>query len=310
MAKLYFIQFLLLISVPTLAQKSKTTVPLPPTDTVYFDHDWERTDIAQDRVYARIARHGSDGLTVGTVRDYFYPSWKKQFEGKLIGEAPDVASGLCAAWYENGKPHFTGTYIKGAPQGDYREWREDGREIKVKLKWQEALALSTAKLHSYYNSGSSRVMVPVPLPPGTVGVVYKIDIRDEGQPPITWSTAITLAAAYAAAPVTGGASLLLTAGAKALASEAQQTPPEVSTKCRFFVTDDTQLTVPFMAPATKGQMPPVEHCFRSAVNVTQESRSFAVAPGTSQIFICVQNDNSRTAAKLSISVNALVKSRE
>lgn len=76
MTKNYLLLFLLLIiSIPALAQRPKpAAVSLPPADTVYFDRDWERTETLEEVAYARIARHDAAGKTMGTVRDYFYPS--------------------------------------------------------------------------------------------------------------------------------------------------------------------------------------------------------------------------------------------
>lgn len=304
MRHFYAAQLLFFVSAVAVAQQPAA----PATDTVYFDHDWERTAIKEDRVYARIARHDAQGKTVGTVRDYFYPSWKKQFEGKLLQETPDKATGLCTGWYESGQLHFKGTFAQGLPQTDYREWRETGQEIKWVYAWREALSIDGVKLHSYFNTGSSRQVIPIDLPAGTVGVVYKFDIRDEDQPPVTWSTAITLAASLAAAPASAGASFLLSAGAKAVASESK--PVAVTTKCRFFIVDNEQLTVPFVTYATKGTMPAAAACYQQAINRAQETRELIVPAGTRKLYFAVQNDNSRTSARVKLTVSALVANRE
>jgi len=89
-------------ALPGRAQRKVTPPPIPPADTAYFDRDWERTTLPEDRSYARIARHAKDGKTIGTVRDFYYPSWKKQWEGKLTREQPDQPHGLCTNWYEAG----------------------------------------------------------------------------------------------------------------------------------------------------------------------------------------------------------------
>jgi hypothetical protein len=196
MTKNYLMLFLfLIISVSTRAQRPKpAAVSLPPVDTVYFDRDWERTETLEEVSYARIAHRDASGKPMGTVRDYFYPSWKKQWEGKLYAEKPDKPTGLCCGWHENGQVSFRGTYLNGAQQADFRSWREDGREIKCRSLMQDALPLSTATLHCSNCMHSSRNVFTVDIPAGTAGIVYKLDVRDEGQPPISWSTAMAVAA--------------------------------------------------------------------------------------------------------------------
>lgn len=295
------------------AVQAQTHVAVPTAgsrlDTVYFDHDWARTAHPEDRVYARIARRDPQGVTIGTVRDYFYPLWKKQFEGKVSSESPDQPTGLCTGWYENGKLHFKGTFAQGKAGADFREWREDGQEIKTSYSWREALSTDGVKLHSYYNTGSSRQVIPIDLPEGTVGIVYKFDIRDEGQPPVTWSTALALTATLAAAPASVGASFFLSAGAKALSAE-RPAAVSVTTKCRFFIVDKQELTQPFVDYATKGTMPPANLCYQQGVNRAQETRELSIPPGTKRLYFAVQNDNQRTSAKLKLTVNALVASKQ
>jgi len=213
-------QILLLLSLALpVAGQSQT---LPPPDTIYFDRDWERTQLPEDRAYARIARH-VDGKTVGTVRDYFYPSWKKQGEGKLLQESPDVLQGLCTAWYENGRLNFRGTYVQGLAQADFQHWAEDGHLVKCRYVYQDALPMSKGKMHSQYNSGSSRQVFTVDLPTSTVGVVYRLDIRDESQPPVTWNTALALGSAYLSPSATLVS--MLSTGARALNNQAAAPTP-------------------------------------------------------------------------------------
>jgi len=184
MTQRYFLPFLLLIvSLPALGQRPKpAAVSLPPADTVYFDRDWERTETLEEVFYARIAHRDAAGKTMGTVRDYFYPSWKKQWEGKMAAEKPDKPTGLCCGWHENGQVSFRGTYINGVQQADFRSWQPDGREIKCASRLVEALPLSNASIHCSNCVHSSRKVFTVDIPDGTVGIVYKLDVRDEGQP--------------------------------------------------------------------------------------------------------------------------------
>lgn len=90
MTKIYLLAVgLAFMNLTVVAQRPKpAAVSLPPADTVYFDRDWARTETLEEVAYARIAHRTPDGKSVGTVRDYFYPSWKKQGEGKLLSESP------------------------------------------------------------------------------------------------------------------------------------------------------------------------------------------------------------------------------
>lgn len=300
-----------LLTICTIQAQTPGAVPAARSrlDTLYFDQDWTRTAHPEDRVYARIARRDPQGKTVGTVRDYFYPSWKKQFEGKVSSEAPDQPTGLCTGWYENGQLHFKGTYAQGKAGADFREWRENGQEIKVTYSWREALSVDGVKLHSYYNTGSSRQVIPIDLPEGTVGIVYKFDIRDEDQPPVTWTTALTLTATLAAAPVGAGVAMLLSTGAKALDAE-RPSAASLTTKCRFFLVDQEELTLPFLDAVTKGTMPPAALCYQQASNRAQETRELTIPSGTQRLYFAMQNDNLRTSAKLKLTVSALVSTRQ
>lgn len=306
MAKLYILQFLLLIiSVPTLAQRPKpAAVSLPPADTVYFDRDWERTETLEEVAYARIARHDATGKTLGSVRDYFYPSWKKQWEGKMVSEAPDKPSGLCTGWHENGQLSSKGTYVNGVQQSDYRSWHDDGREIKCKSVMQDALPLSTASIHCSNCMHISRKVFVVDIPEGTVGIVYKLDVRDEGQPPVSWSTALALAGVVGTGGV--GATALLSTAASALTKQGNTAAPTVSTKCHWYITPDEASAQQFLD--TKGYITNVKNCLRVASNTPQETRPIALPAGIRRLYVCVNNDNYTTDATAMLSVTALVQS--
>lgn len=305
MTKQYFLQALFfMICLPALAQRPKpAAVSLPPADTVYFDRDWERTETLEEVSYARVARHDADGKTVGTVRDYFYPSWKKQWEGKMVSEGPDKPVGLCCGWHENGQVSFRGTYVNGAKQADFRSWRPDGREITCASRLVEALPLSNATIHCSNCMNSSRNVFTVDIPDGTVGIVYKLDVRDEGQPPVSWSTALAMAAVVGS----GGAAApaLLGTAASALSRQGNNAPPTVSTKCHWYITPDPAAADEFLA--TKGTITNVQACLRAASNTPQETRPIALPAGTRQLFVCVNNDNYTTDATATLSVTALVQ---
>lgn len=301
----YLLLVALLISLPTvtLAQTKKpVALLLPAPDTVYFDQDWERTTLPEDRVFARIARHTADGKTVGTVRDYFYSSWKKQWEGKLAQEQPDLPQGLCTGWYESGQINFRGTYIQGQQQSDFKSWGEDGHLIACSYSYKEALPLSKSKLHSYYNSGSSQQVFPIDLPLNTAGIVYRLDIRDEGEPPISWNTAIALGAAYMnpAATVTS----LLATGSQSLNIQTKTAAPLVSTKCHWYIVADEAAARQFLD--TKGSIIG-KPCYRQGNNICAETREITIAAGTRRLYVCINNDNETTAATATLSVSALVQ---
>lgn len=296
--------FCAFLPLSSLAQQVKpAAVPLPLPDTVYFDRDWERTLVLEDRQYARVARHAPDGATLGTVRDYYYPSWKKQWEGKLMSETPDTPAGLCTGWYENGKPQFRGTYVQGQPQNDYQEWRADGTPLKCQLVYQPALETSTVKLHSYFNDGSSRSVFEVVLPANTAGVVYKVDIRDEGAPPVSWSTALALSSVVIDPTMSTASALLV--GSKALAAQNATGAPATATKCHWYLTDRSADAQEFLQ--TKGNIAQTDRCYRQADNVTQETRHVVVDSSTRRLYLCVNNDNRTTSATATVSVSALVR---
>lgn len=305
MTKHYFLHILLLIiSIPALAQRPKlAAVSLPPADTVYFDRDWERTETLEEVAYARIAHHDVAGKALGTVRSYYYPTWKKQWEGKLASEGPDKPTGICCGWHQNGQPSFRGTYVNGQQQADYQSWREDGREIKCRSAMQDALPLSNATLHCSNCMYVSRKVFTVDIPDGTVGIVYKLDVRDEGQPPVSWSTALAVAAVVGSGGTAAPA--LLGTAATALTRQGNAAPPMVSTKCHWYITPDAAAAQQFLD--TKGTIADPQVCLRAAVNTPQETRPIALPPGTRQLFVCVNNDNYTTDATATLSVTALVQ---
>ena len=233
------------------------------------------------------------------MRDYYLPSWKKQWEGKLLSEDPEVAHGICTFWYENGKMKARATYVRGQAQSDYQEWRSDGTPFKCKTKLVEALPMAQAQLHSYYDPGGSQHVFYAELPANTTSAIYRIDIRDESQPPISWNSALTLAA------VPSGISLM-SLGATALQAEAnQQKVPTISTQCHYFVTTDRDQAQAFLK--TQGKMPDASECLFLTRSTQHEVRPVTIAEGQRQLYICVNNDNLQTAAIARLSVTAVVK---
>lgn len=301
---IFFIGFILFAFHPAaLAQRPRpAALTLPPADTIYFDRDWARTETLEEVAYARIAHRAANGKTVGTVRDYFYPSWKKQGEGKLMSESPDVLMGICTGWHENGQLSFRGTYVNGQAQADFKSWNEGGHEIKCRYQTQDALPLITATLSCLNCMNSSRKVFVVDLPVNTAGVVYKLDLRDTGQPPVTWSTALSLAGTLA----TGGmaAPALLTATASSLAGRGNLATTK-PTKCHWYITASSDAAQQFIA--TKGFISDFRTLYRRETNVPQATSPLTLETGTRRLYICVNNDNQTTDATATLSVTALVQ---
>jgi hypothetical protein len=134
--------------------------------------------------------------------------------------------------------------------------------------------------------------------------VYKLDIRDEGQPPISWSTALAFGA-IAFDPTMSTTTALL-AGSKALAAQSSPgSAPTASTQCHWYITDNLASAKEFIS--TKGTITDTKSCYRTASNITQETREIQVSGDTTRLYVCVNNNNATTAATATLSVSALVK---
>ncbi|GGK73761.1 toxin-antitoxin system YwqK family antitoxin [Rufibacter glacialis] len=299
--KPFLLLVILLIFTFTLqAQKSNTKQIIPlTTDTVYFDQDWERTHLREDIKYARIIKRTVEGVPYGTVRNFYYPSWKKQWEGKLLSEDPDVPFGLCTSWYPNGKVKSIATYKDGEAQEDIRMWHENGTKITCTYKFIDALPLTRAKLHSFFNPGSSRKVISIDLPANAHGIVFKIDLRDEGEPAVDWATASTLASLS----MLGGANDFLFSGAKALSrASSNQTR---STTCHYFITTSLEDANHF--ERTKGEIPDKNSSIWKAKNVPQDTRQLSIPKDAKTLYFCINNDNLQTSAEATLSVSVLQK---
>lgn len=298
--KQYLLCIIGLLPPTARAQQRLPSPPVPPADTLFFDRDWARTSIPEDRTYARLIRHGSDGHPTGIVRDFYYPSWKKQWEGKLLSEDPEVATGLCTFWYENGKLKARGTYSQGRPGSDYQEWQPTGALVTCKMKTFEVLPIETAELHPYLHSGGSQHVFSVNLPENTVSAIYRLDIRDIGQPMVNWNNITTLAK-LSALPGPG----LLQACVNAMQNEAQNlTAATKPTQCHYFVTTDIYQAKNFYL--TQGKIPDGEFLHATS-NTVNEVRPLANLSGARQLFICINNNNIQTRAIAKVSVTAFVK---
>ena len=297
----YLLVALGLFPLTTLAQTKTAPKPVIPADTLYFDQDWVRTDIPDDRRYARLIRHGSDGLPTGTVRDYYLPAWKKQWEGKLVSEDPELASGLCTFWYENGKLKARGTYARGQALSDYQQWRPDGLPVKCRSQLVEALPSEQSQIHSSSHGREMPHVFQAVLPPGTTSLLYRFDIRDEDQPLISWNSVATLAVGS----MVSGAGLL-EMGLKAMRTDARQQPsPTVSTQCHYFITTSATAAGDFQQ--SEGETPDAATYLYQTSSTQHEIRPLTVPPGTRRVFFCVKNDNTFTAAIATLSVTAIVQ---
>lgn len=297
----YLLVALGLLPLTSLAQTKTTPKPVIAADTLYFDQDWVRTDIPDDRKYARLIRHGADGLPTGTVRDYYLPSWKKQWEGKLVSEDPELASGLCTFWYENGKLKARGTYARGQALGDYQQWRPDGLPVKCQSRLVEALPSEQSQIHSSSHGSEMQHVFQAVLPAGTTSLLYRFDIRDEDQPLISWNSVASLAVGS----MVSGLSLV-EMGLKAMRTDARQQPsPTVSTQCHYFITTSAEVAGNFQR--TGSTRLEAATCLYQTSSTQHEIRPLAVPPGTRQLFFCVKNDNTFTAALATLSVTAVVQ---
>lgn len=276
-------------------------------DTVYLDPDWAPTGVRADARYARLVRHGADGLPVGTVRDYYYPSWKKQGEGKLLREAPDVLSGLCTGWHENGQLAFRGTYAQGVAQGDFQQWDAAGKPLRCGLAYRDVFRPqgATTLYPRLDPTAASSTVYTVPVPAGLDGVFYALDVRDqEPQPWLSLEKTVTLAVAGFKA-YTGdiaGMGVTLHQLTGHITDAVQRTAPATPTKCRYLVTADGALAQQFLA--AKGKI-------ASAGLVLNRARAadvVALPPGCRQFYVCISNDNYKTTALAQLAVKGVVYS--
>ena len=163
----------------------------------------------------------------------------------------------------------------------------------------------TATLGCLNCPSSSRKVFTIDLLPGTVGVVYKLDLRDTGQPLVSWSTALALAGTLG----TGGATApaLLMAASSTLASRGSAAPTK-PTSCHWYVTGNPLAARQFTD--TKGTITDQRLLYKAESNVPQVTRPLSLPAGLRQLYICVNNDNQLTSATATLSVTALVQTCE
>jgi hypothetical protein len=284
-----------------LAQRATSA---PPADTVFFDHDWVGTTIRQDAHYVRLVRHGSDGKPVGTVRDFYYPSWKKQGEGKLLSEAPDVQSGLCTGWHENGKLSFRGTFVQGVAQGDIQQWNEQGKLVTCGWESKDVFTpASPTTLYARYSTSQSSTVYTVNIPPGLDALFYALDIRDTKAPTVSLENTVAVAV-MALKAYTGdgaGAAALavnkLTARLQAVATPAAYPP----TKCRYLVTADPKVAQFYVSNKGLIKTAGLVENRPSVANLVR------IPPGCRQFYVCISNDNYQAPALAQLTVKGVVR---
>ena len=132
-------------------------------------------------------------------------------------------------------------------------------------------------------------------------MLYRFDIRDEGQPPMSWNSAAGLALGSMVSGLT-----LAEMGLKAMRTDARhQQDPTISTQCHYFITTDVEVARRFQQ--TDGATPTSGSFLYQTSSTQHEIRPLTVPPGTRQVFFCVKNDNSFTAAIATLSVTAIVQ---
>jgi hypothetical protein len=276
---------------------------IPPADTVYFDQDWVNTVIRQDARYVRLVRHGSDGKPVGTVRDFYYPSWKKQGEGKLLSEAPDVQSGLCTGWHENGKLSFRGTFIQGVPQGGLQQWNEQGKPVTCGWESKDVFTpVSPTTLYARYSPAQSSTVYTVTIPPGVDALFYALDIRDTKAPLVSLENAVATSAMflkYYTGDKAGAAQLAVNKVLERL--QAATTAKFEPTKCRYLITADPKVAQ-FYA-ANKGLIK-ADGLIENRPSV---ANLVAIPPGCRQFYVCISNDNYQAPALAQLTVKGIVR---
>jgi len=94
--------------------------------TVLFGKDWQLTNDSVQVSYYRIVSY-KNGKPEGRVNDY-YRSGKKQWEGFLLSENPDVLDGSSIFYNENGNKEEEGTYASGNPVGKWTSFYDNGRK--------------------------------------------------------------------------------------------------------------------------------------------------------------------------------------
>jgi len=83
--------------------------------TLVFDKDWKEISTSANAAYYRIIEY-QQGKPAGTTRDYFADG-RLQWEGQLLSENPDVNTGICIWYNDDGTKQRESTYVNGKREG-------------------------------------------------------------------------------------------------------------------------------------------------------------------------------------------------
>lgn len=83
--------------------------------TLLFDKDWKEIGDPGQAKYYRLIEYQA-GKPTGTARDYFADG-RLQWEGQLLSENPDVNTGICTWYNEDGTKQRESTFVNGKREG-------------------------------------------------------------------------------------------------------------------------------------------------------------------------------------------------
>jgi len=128
-------------------------------DTMYFDSDWEQSDLKAARYY-RIISTDTSGEFKFMVRDFFM-SGQIQMRGTYKSIRPDNKDGHFTYYFESGNKQMEYNYEDNQVNGIYIEWYETGQQ-KVSQSFKDDLLDGpysswredgTNELQAYYSAG-------------------------------------------------------------------------------------------------------------------------------------------------------------
>jgi hypothetical protein len=222
-----------------------------------------------------------------------------------MGNGKNAPVGLWTFWYDhsprdqNKKMQVAYDAQGNAVPGSLKQWNENKPGCQYVL--QNALPTVTNKLTCQFCMGSSRALIPVDLPTEALGLVFKIDVRDEKEGVVTFKNVVGFVAGVSGGPVTA-----LAAAASAWSNANK--PPVSSTNCQYFITSDGAAARRWYQ--SKGSAFPAATTVLHAPvgNPTNETRPIELHTPYRQVYVCVQNNNNQASANATVSVMALVQS--
>ncbi|AMR28923.1 hypothetical protein A0257_18675 [Hymenobacter psoromatis] len=241
---------------------------------------------------------------IGMTKTVYWPSLNDADEGKeLLVNGKYIPVGFWTLWYDRtprdeNKKKIVAYDAQGQPiPGSLKQWKENKPGCDYVLD--TALPSVTDKLTCQFCTGSSRAVVPVDLPEDALGIVFKIDIRDESQGSVTFKSVAGMALAFSG----GGPIAALTSAASSWGNA--NSPPTSSTKCVYFLTTDEAAAQRWFQ--SKGLAVPASQTMLHAPlgNPTSESRPIMLTVPLRRFYVCVQNNNNQAAATSTVSVMAM-----